>query len=147
MEAMNQPEFSLRLLLQRVADALAISFPEPLLLGHAAHVLTHIFTSGDAESREQRIRLDGLTHAVAKILDGAWRTRVAADAILAFGSIEKCVPGEPINIHAAILCQSHDVAPKVNFLRDGQFLHHLVMRKQFRADKIPAAAIELRIQL
>src|SRR5260370_19491676 len=96
MEAMNQREFSLRLLLQRVADAFAISFPEPLLLGHAAHVLAHIFTGGDAESRPQRIRLDGLTHAVAKIFNGAPRTRVACDAIFAFSSFLKSVPGKPI---------------------------------------------------
>src|SRR5260370_39368329 len=104
MEAMNQREFSLRLLLQRVADAFAISFPEPLLLGHAAHVLAHIFTGGDAESRQQRIRLDGLTHAVAKIFNGARRTSGAAAYMLCFRPDEKCVPGGPTNIPDAVLC-------------------------------------------
>src|ERR1039457_1161752 len=95
MEAMNQPEFSLRLLLQRVADAFAISFPEPLLLGHAAHVLAHIFTRSDAESRQQRIRRNSFMHAVAKIFDGARRTRIVADAVLALCSQTKRIPGKP----------------------------------------------------
>ena len=100
VEAMDEPEFPLGGVFQRIPNSFAVGLPQPFLFADPADIRRHALSGGDAETRQQRVRLDGLANAAAEILDGAGRAFVTGDAVLAFRSVQEDVPDEPVHVHA-----------------------------------------------
>ncbi len=109
--------------------------------------MRHALAGGDAHAGEQRVGLHRLPHAGAEILFRDLAAQVVGDAVLALGTKGEDVPGEEIDLNAAVGGVLHDPAPELDLLVHGHALHHLVVGEHFRADHVAAGEAEGVIEL
>ena len=100
--------------------------------------LRHVLAGGDAHAGEQRVGLHHLAHAGAEILFRDLVAQIVGDAVLPLGAEGEDVPGEDIDLNAAVGGLLHDPAPELDLLVDGHALHDLVVGEHGGADHVAA---------
>jgi len=103
---------------RRVQDALAVGREGPVLfLGRAQ--TGHMFTGGQADTRQVGIGQEHLFDTLAKVVRGGVVIVFVRQAILTVGTEYEDVPGDHVEIHVAVLAVAHDLPPKGDLLVHG----------------------------
>ena len=120
-----------------IKDAFAVGGPEPLFATKFIVAILHVFTGGEADTREIGIGEDKLTHTSTEVGDGAGVGLVVVNAVetgVAFEvlllaipagrseAVHPDVPGDEMDFDAAVLGVAHDATPEVDLFIDGHRL-------------------------
>src|SRR6185312_15170819 len=119
MEPVDEAELAPRLVLERVANPLAIGLPQPGLVVEGPLPAVHVLARGDSDPRQQWIGFDRLAHARPEISNRRGIVAILAQAVLALGPPYKDIPGKPVDLDASIAGVLHDLAPEADLLVDG----------------------------
>ena len=121
MLAMDESEFSPRLRFGGVKHSLSVGLKRPVFFLLKSG-FRHVFARRQANARQIRIRQEHLPDTLAEVVNRSFVVDIVCNAVFSFGSVDKDIPGNNIEIHVAVLCIPHDFAPKLDFLLDGYLL-------------------------
>ena len=143
---MDQAELSIRLVLQGVADALAVRPPEPFLFVQRADLWSHEFAGRNAHAGQQRVGLHGFPHAGTKVPQHLAVGVGTAQSVFAFLGEQERVPGEPVHVHAPVLGHLQYLAPEGDLLLDRHPFYHLGVPEEFRLEHVLTAVRKVLVE-